>query len=71
MVIMMLIQYGVVALIVSGIVGLFLFSLHFSKYRQDERHSGCCGGGHCDVDADGKIKHVHPVPDGHNCCKEE
>jgi len=45
-----MIQYIIV--IVFFVLALVFFgvTLHFSKFKR--RHSGCCGGGHCDTPAD-------------------
>jgi hypothetical protein len=47
-----MIQYLVILLFFLVAISLMLVGLHFSQYRK--RASGCCGGGHCATDDDGK-----------------
>ncbi len=56
-----MIQYLIVILIFMFAISIFLFGLHFSKYKK--RNAGCCGGGHCSTDEEGN--------DVHSCYSEK
>lgn len=58
-----MIQYiAAILLFAIAIVGMAL-ALHFSKYKK-RNNSGCCGGGHCETDKNGK-------PVAHSCYQEK
>lgn len=61
-------NFLVIFIIFFLVMGGFLLSLRFSRYKQRPEASGCCGGGHCQIDENGPI--VRAANEDKGCCKK-
>ena len=63
-------QFLIIFVIFTIFLMGFILSIKFSRYKQRPEQSSCCGGGHCEIGPDGKMRHAHNASEEHVCCKD-